>query len=259
MNEIKTIVIRNLKEQFKSPIFWAILVLFPLAMLFMFNEMFVNDSTHVANSAIKITILNVTDNHYAFSKLAIVVLAQFFLISSVVASGSLIQVKTNKTLMRIFTYPITKSKILIAHFLSVIIELTVVMSLVMILISVIFKVVWSINYFGLVITSLLCIILCSSFGLFLSLLFKNGNIASGIMSGVVILMSFLNGDMTSGKLPFKNSDFFTLNKWITSAFNKLYISNNFSNLYKDILVILCLGLGFTILSIVLFSKENSYE
>ena len=258
MNAILTIITKNLKEQFKSPVFWGILVLFPIAELFMFKSMFTNSPTQLT-ATIKVTILNVTDGNIEFSKLAIIVLAQFFLISSVVASGSLIQEKVNNTLMRIISYPISKAQILIAHFICLVIEHTVVITIIMVLISIIFKVVWSTNYLVLSLTVMLCIILSSGFGLFLSLLFKNSNIASGIMSGVVILMSFLNGDMTAGKLPFNHSDLLTLNKWISSAFNKLHLTNNFTEIRQEFFIILLLGITFTALSVFLFSKENSYE
>ncbi len=258
MKAIWIIISKNLKHQLKSPIFWLILIAFPIAQLTIFSSLF-STAQVVEQTVVKLTQLYATDTVFTFDRFAIIVLGQFFLIGSIIASSYLVSEREDRTLMRTFTLPLTKAQIFSGHMLSLIMLLLLVITIIMIMGSLLFNVQWSANYLNLFIVTVLCAFLSSSFGFFISSVFKNGNMFGGIMSCTVILMSFLNGDMTSGKLLFRNSDFLTLNKWITSSYTGLNQGLGLRELALDITVIGALGLIFAGAAIALFRKENLHE
>lgn len=260
MNAILAIASHNIKNLYRNSVFWVMLVLFPLAELLLFSRIFkVPSGELISDSVVKLIQLNPIDVSMSFNTLAIIVLGQFLMISSVIAASLLIKEKEQKTLMRALTLPISKAQLFLGFLISLIAQIAAATTLVMVLGNIAFDIQWASDIWSLSIVTVLSIFLAASLGFFISTVFKNGNLAGGVMSGVVIMMTFLNGDMTNGQLIFSKSDFFTINKWIKSAFVGVSQGQPLTGIQSSLLMILLLGTIFLISSIALFNKENMYE
>lgn len=260
MKAIWDIALNNAKNLYKNWVFWVMLIIFPLAELMLFNSVFSNiNDIPMQQSLIKLTQLNPINMSFSFDKLAAGVLAQFIMIGSVVTASFIIQERENKILMRSLTMPITKTQLYLGYLLSLMLELLTVIVTIMLISSLFFNFSWGLNLVDIIVVTLLCIFLSSSLGFLVATLFKSSGFAGGLMSGVVILMTFFNGDMTNGKLIFNNSDLFTINKWIKQAYINLANGLNLGDMLPILGIILLLGIIFMGGSIILFRKESVYE
>lgn len=259
MKVIWNIAYKNMKSFFTNVFFMIFLTSFPLTIMALFSNAF--NTSNIMNSSeqfVKVTLLT-TNLDYTNNLFAGNIFVMFLLITSVMAAGLIINEKEEKTLMRMATLPISKRQLILGLILGLVIEITLLSVGIQIISHYLFGIYWGSNIGEIFIITILSVIVVSSLGIFMSAIFKNGKTAGGIMSGVVIIMTFLSGSMTNGIPIFKNSDYFTLNKWISACFKGLMLGKSLNDILINILVLILVTTLFLVTAIFLFRKEEMYE
>lgn len=261
MKIIRDIALKQVKFLFTNPFIIVFLIVFPSLQLLLFKTVLSGANiVDVNNQFIKITLLSEYQSNTMMDIFSSGVLVQFLLIASVISAGIIIKEKEDKTLLRLYTLPINKAHILSGFVLGLIIEIMLIASVILMGSYYFLKINWGGSWFELFVVTIVSTFVAASLGIFIAGVFKNSKKAGGIMSFVVIGMSFLSGDMSGGTSPiFKKTEVFTLNKWISDCYEGLMQGKSLYELSINLLIIILLGISFLVISFYLFSKEGSYE
>ncbi|GAA0182502.1 hypothetical protein SH2C18_48710 [Clostridium sediminicola] len=189
---------------------------------------------------------------------AIGILVQFILIAGVVAGAMVTEEREEKTLLRLFVAPIKRYSIVSAIFISNSIIIFFITFMIICVCGSIFKIAWASSIINLGVVSLIAVFVASSFALLIASIFKSSKIAGGVMSVIIIMMTFASGaygDMNKNSFISK----LTLNKWINNCYVALMDGKSLSEMIYSISVLVIISIIFLLVSIIVFRKEKVYE
>lgn len=261
MKKISDIALKQVKLLFSNPFILAFLILFPILELILFkNVLSEPNAMDINHQFVKITILSDYQSNSMMDVFSSGVLVQFLLIASVISASIIIKEKEEKTLLRLYTSPLSKAQIISGFVLGLITQIMFIASVILTVSYYMLKINWGGSWFELLVVTIFSAFVAASLGIFISGVFKNSKMAGGIMSFVVVGMTFLSGDMSGGTSPiFKKTSVFTLNKWISDCYEGLMQGKSLYELSTNLLIIVLLGIAFLFISFYLFNKEGAYE
>ena len=184
-------------------------------------------------------------------------LVQYLLIGGMIAGVMIISQRENKTLMRIFTCPVSKFEIITGNLAG--------LSLIILAIAAIFimttKFVLGVNWGywpGVMLITVFVIYAAASMGFLTSAIFKRSKMAGAFMSFFLTAMTFMSDSINfSGNFGAVSS--FTLNKWAYEAYNKLMEGRGMESVLINLLVLGLVGTAFLAAATMLYRREGIYE
>ncbi|WP_055666770.1 ABC transporter permease [Desnuesiella massiliensis] len=172
----------------------------------------------------------------------------FVLFSMIYITNELLEMKSNKTLLRSFSTPNSKIKILLSVLLSMFLLLTL-QTLILIGISkYIFKFYWGSSFIGLLLVVFALVYVALSIGLLVSRFAKNQGQVAGFVNLIVTPTCIISGSfMPQEFLPevFKKLAYFTPQNWSSNAITDLALKNaGIINILPNVIVLLLFGTAF---------------
>lgn len=259
---IWNIAYKNIKVMCKNIFLIIFLTIAPLFMIYLFKMLSDNVEAVQNGGAVKgfveIVILSQAKNSLLVQSVASGILVQFLLIAGAIAASMIVSERENNTLMRIFASPIDRVKILLGTLVGHSIIVITIAAFVIGASHYLFGVSWGDSWLNVFIVTLFAAYVTASFALLVSGIFKNSKITGGVLSVIIIIMTFMSGGLIqSEKLDTVSK--FTINKWIAEAYSKLMEGQALSSLLQNFIIMGIMGTVFLLIANMFFRKENIYE
>lgn len=253
---VTKIIFKNVKSFLLNPFFIAFLVLIPIFQIALISGI-INSAMKDTSSFrfVEIITTQKTFNNAMVENISIGIVVQFILLTGVIASSALVVEKEKHTLLRMYTAPISNITIISGFVIGNTIICSAITSVIIIISSLTVKIHWG-NMLNIAIIVVISSFLSGAFSLFISGLFKNSKVITGVMSVVIIMMTIISGGLFPieglGVLPY-----FTLNKWISDAFTNSIQNNGLSGIAVNLIGMSAITLVFIIASALIYRRENS--
>lgn len=261
--QVLSIANKNIKEIFKNIYLLLFLIAVPLMQIYIINIVSEKASTDMSSlpegAFTKIVLLGGNIESISLTqKFASGILVQFLLLTAMIAASTIVSERENKTLIRLFVAPLSKLKLLIGILLGHSVVVLFVTSAIILLTKIVFKINWGNSLINLVAVILICVYVTAALAFLISVIFKSAKLAGGIMSVVVVIMTFLSGSFNPQAEPSTLSNF-TINKWMADSFLAIMEGKGLNSIFINIAVLIGIGTLFLILSSMIYRKENIYE
>lgn len=189
---------------------------------------------------------------------AVGILVQFVLMAGVIAGAMVTTEREENTLLRLFAAPVKKFEIIGGILISNSIMILLITLIITGVCGLVFDIIWAHSYVNFIIVTLVAVLAVTSLALIVSAIFKSPKIAGGVMSVVIIMMTFASGaygDMTKNSLVSK----FTINKWINDCYIALMDGKSLLDMGTSIVILIIISLILLMISVIIFGKEKIYE
>jgi ABC-type multidrug transport system permease subunit len=207
---------------------------------------------------IKVIVLGNTVNLPMIQLFTASTMVQFLLISGIIAAVMIVTQREDKTLMRVFSCPVSHGSIILGNLLGLSTVILIVAMIFIAITSMLLGISWGGSWLNIVIVTVFVIYAAASMGFLFSAIFRNVKLAGPIMSFVVMTMTFFSDSFTfSGQMDATAR--FTLNKWAYSAYNGLMEGRNLDAVYNNLLILGLSGTALLIIAILLYRRERIYE
>lgn len=253
------IAFKNIKTMSKNVLFLFFLIQSPLFMIFLIKMMEDNieKTGGAAESLVEMVVLTQAHNGYLTQAFASGLLAQFLLIAGVIAAAMVVTEREQNTLMRIVATPITKTKILVGIFISHCVIVLAICILIIGLSYFLFDIYWG-EWLLVIVVTLFSVYVAAALAFVISGVFKNPKVTGGVMSAVIIAMTFMSGSFVQGP-QFDVLSKFTINKWISDAYVRLMEGNGLESIGSNLLILGIMGTVLMLIASILYRKETIYE
>ncbi len=144
-------------------------------------------------------------------------MVQFVFVSAVVLNATLITERQENTYTRMMASPMKKWKIVLGNLIGNTIVLMMVSGAIMLSSHFAFGISWGNSITNIIVVTLLTALASNSFSYFISSFFKSSKTAGGVMSLIMILMTFMSGGF-SGEGTLQTLRLFTFNKYAVDSF-----------------------------------------
>lgn len=211
-----------------------------------------------SSGAVDLILLSSPQNVSFVSLIAASTLVQFLLITGTVAASMFISEREENTLMRVLAAPVGKWSVILGNLLGQCLVILLVAAAIMLISGVFFGIEWGNSYFNLLVVTLLILFVSTSLGFALSGVFKKANLATGVMTFIILIMTFLSGGFTLDD-SFDKASYFTINKWAFTAYNGLQEGKSLGDIKGNLTVMALLGTVLLVSAILLYRRENIYE
>lgn len=257
-----SIIWKNFKAISKNFLLLAFLTVMPLMQLYLINVTTVNAAAEVAESInsgfVEIFIVSRIVNNDMLQLYAAAILTQFLLMTSMIAGAYIVTEREENTMIRVCVAPISKLKvlsgILLGHSITVLLVALVIISASYRF----FSVNWGDSLLNLIAITLMAVYVATAMAFIISGIFRNSNVAGGVMSIVVIAMTFTSGGLIQSDKLEKVSNF-TINKWISDAYLILAEGGRLRDISLNLTILALIGTLLMLLASLLYRRENVYE
>lgn len=259
---ILTIALKNLRLMLQNVAIVPLLIGMPVFQILLIKEV-MDQSIPVVRQTINSSIMEVVflqqraETSMA-QNFAASLLVMFILIAGIMAATFLIDEKEQKTMLRVFSTPIRRIEYITGNLLG---HSIFMMCIALSIISITkygIKIDWGTSWTMLSLVTLLVMFVAISFGYCFAGIFNKSKLANGVMSFVIVAMTFLSGGLSFNG-SFRGFSNFTINKWGFEAYIALMRGEAFAEIKFNILILFLLGCSFTIISALLYRRENIYE
>ncbi len=187
-------------------------------------------------------------------------LVMFILLAGATGGIRLITEREDKTLLRVFAGPVTRSQILLGYLLGQF-SVTLLQAALIILAGVhLFKIDWG-NPAGLAGVTAATAFVATSLAFLFAYIFNSAKLAGGAVPVLVICMSFLSGGMTGqeGLSPaLRQLSNFTLNKWAIEAYTGLMRGQGLTDIRLNLVVLFGTGAVITLMAGFLANRREAF-
>ncbi|MDQ2085036.1 ABC transporter permease [Herbivorax sp. ANBcel31] len=219
---------------------------------------FVGDYKGALSGLCQMIILDDYDKINSLNFYGASILVQLIFTCGVIVASFIASDKENHTLSRILMSPIRKIQILAGYLTGFVFSIMIVSIVYIVISSKLLEVFWGYSIFNLLFVTFICVLSSVSLAMLISTFVHNTKLAAGIMSILIILMTFLSGS-TSATLQYSKTSSFTLFKWAFESYlNNMdgkVLKESFGNIY----VLLISSLIFLTLSILFFRRKSIYD
>lgn len=256
------IAYKNIKSVLGNLVLLPMLIGMPIFQIIMMTSMLEGIVPEEVSTGVRqfteIVVLS-TGSSVSYSNLfAASTLVQFLLIAGIVVSAIIVDEKKEKTLMRTFAAPVEKIKIILGNVFGQLIIMLAVAGVIIAITNLFLGIQWGGSWLNVLLVALLLIYVSIAMGLVFSAMFKDAKLANGIMSFVIIIMTFLSGGFTFSE-NFDTVSKFTINKWAFDALGKLMEGSGFRDIALNLGVLGIVGTVLILIASVLYRRENVYE
>ncbi len=256
------VALKSIKLMFKNGVVLPLLIGLPLSQIFLIKEMMevaIPSSQQMLHSSImEVVYVNQGIGNTMSQSYAASLLVMFILITGIMASSFLIDEKEHKTMMRVFSTPIKKLEYILGNLLGHSVFMLCIALSIIFITKFAMEIDWGNSLLWILIVTMLVIFVAITMGYCFAALFSKPKLANGIMSFVVVVMTFLSGGLTFNGA-FGGLNQFTINKWGFEAYLALMRGESFSAIRLNLIVLLALGIAFTLIAAFAFRRENAYE
>ncbi len=256
------IAVKNFKTISKNYLLLTLLILMPLMQIAMINIISDNTEaqalTEINGQYVELIILPSTNGVDMVQAFSTGTLVQFLLLTSMIAGATIVGEREDKTMIRLYAAPISKLKILTGILLGHSVTILMVSAVIMIVSHWIFHVHWGASLISLAVVTLSAVYVAAAISFTIVGIFRSAKIAGGVMSIVVIAMTFMGGGLIPaenlGKIPN-----FTINKWINEAYLKLAQGGSLEDIGENLIVMVVMGTLLMLVASLLCRGESAYE
>ncbi len=186
------------------------------------------------------------------------ILVQFILLTGMIAGSMMITEREQKTMLRLCSVPISKLKLLSGMLLGHSAVLFIITSVIILITRVAFDVSWGSSWINVLLVTVFAVFSAAAMAFLISGLFRSSKVAGGVMSMVVIGMTFMSGGIIqSDSLDVVSN--FTINKWISEAYLSLMQGNGLESIAVNLLVLAAIGGTMMLIASMIYRRENLYE
>lgn len=256
-----TIAFKNLKGLLFNKVLMLLVIGMPVFQIFIMTSLLKNtgyEGTDWLGSTFDVVILGKVDNTDVKSLFASGTLVQFLLIAGIIAASMVVTERQENTLLRIFAAPLRKWEIIAGNLAGQALYIMAVSAAIMLITHYFLGIHWGDSIVGIAAVTLSIVFVALSMGLMFSGMFRNAKVASGAMSFVIILMSFLSGSLTGGG-QFQGIEDFTINKWAFEAYMLIMQGKSLVEAMTHLGVLAGIGTVMCFAAALLYRRENIYE
>lgn len=251
---------KNFLDIFKNYLILALLILMPIMQLYMiysitnsFSELSVEENVQW----VELIILSTVNMDNMLQIYAAGIMVQFLLMTGMIAGSTIIKEREQHTMIRIYTAPISKLNMLLGISLGNAAVIFLISVILILFTFVVFDVYWG-AWMGVLIVTFVAVFVATAMSLLISGLFKSSKVAGGVMSLVVIGMTFLSGDLIQSE-KLELISLFTINRWISNSYYQLMMGNSLLDISINLCVLILIGAVLLFASILVYRKEDMYE
>lgn len=261
-----SIINKNIKNDLKSPVNLLILIAFMLELVGMniISGQFSDISTEIVRTGFVETIILgkfatiKTAQGYAGGLISI-----FILFMGGIGVGKLATEREENTLMRMYSAPVSKVKILISYVVSTGLFIMFMSFFLMAFCKIAMGIEWGNSLTGIFLLTLSGVFVSVCMGFAFCAFFKTSKAAIGVFSVVIIVMSFFSAPFD----PYRTGrtgisalmQKFTLNDLLHSGYVKIMSGKSVTSIIPNILILFIIGILMLCAALYLYRKENFYE
>ena len=259
---IWNIAINNVKRTLGNAALILILIILPIVQMMIINSIAGGAATApighpVLDTYVETVILDNIARLPMMQLFAAGTLVQYLLIGGMIAAVMIITQRENKTLMRIFTCPVSKFEIITGNLAGLSLVVLAIAAVFIMTTGFALGVHWG-YWPGALLITVFVIYAAASMGFLTSAIFKRAKMAGAFMSFFLTAMTFLSDSINfSGNFGAVSS--FTLNKWAYEAYNKLMEGRGMESVFINLLVLGLVGTAFLAAATMLYRREGIYE
>lgn len=189
-------------------------------------------------------------------------LVMFMLFTGALGASNMIREREEHLLMRTMAAPVKEFDIMAGKFLGNVFLALIQGSVVIMATKLLYNVDWGNSPLGIVLITLSVVFVSASMAFLLSMILNSAKMATGVISVVMLLMSFLSGSFT----PFEGNDvltaisYFTINKWAFESYQAVMSGGSIGSVYQNLLVLIATGIVMAAAAVIMFKKRGAlYE
>lgn len=255
-----SIAVKNIRKILGNPVLLLLMIGMPIFQVFIMKT--VTGSTGLAVSSkeafTQVVLLGQSSGLSIDRLFAASTLVQYLLIAGIIASSMIIAEKQDHTLMRVLSAPVNRVQVVGGYLLGQSIILMIVAASIIGITSILFDIQWGRVWWEVLVLTAVIIFVTVSMGFVFSGIFRNVKLATGVMSFIIIIMTFMSGGFTFDD-KFDSIGRFTINKWAFDAYSMLMDGKGLSAITQNLLVLCILGTLFSLAAVFLYGRENIYE
>ncbi|KAB3531506.1 ABC transporter permease [Alkaliphilus serpentinus] len=256
---IFSIAKKVIKGFFRNIVFIPILIGLPLFQMFVissvFNEIPSPAINPMGSDIVEIILIGKASSLSMIQGFAVTMVVMFTMLTSILLATTEIAEREEKTIARIFSTPIKKSQYIIGSITGQFIILGLSASSLIFLMKMIFKIDFGPSLIGLAIITITVVFVSLAMGMVFSGMFDNSKVASGVMSTIIVVMTFLSGGLTMNT-GFGEVSKFTINWWASQGYINLMEGNGITSLSHSLMVLIPLGLALSVLATIVYRREG---
>lgn len=261
-----SIITKNIKNDLKSPVNLLILAAFMLELLGMniIAGQFPEVSTEVVKSGFVETIVlgNFasirTAQGYAGGLVSI-----FILFMGGIGASKLASEREENTLMRIYSAPVSKFKILLSYIISTGLFIMLAVLFLIVFCKTAMGIEWGNSLTGIFLLTLSGVFVSVSMAFAFCAFFKSTKAVIGVFSIIIIVMSFFSAPFDpyrTGRVGISGLlQKVTLNHWLHSGYVDIMSGKLTAGILPNIIILFITGVIMLCTALYLFRKENFYE
>lgn len=257
---------KNIKVFLKNIALIPILIGMPVFQIYLLSSMMDNvlPTEGTVLGFVEIVLLRTAKPSIALAEFfAASILVTFLLIAGMIAATSIIEERRDHTLMRTFAAPLSKAEIIFGNLLGQVVTTFAVAVVIIAITQFFLGIDWGSNWAALGLVTMIVVYVAIALGFVFAGIFKDAKTAGGVMSFVVIMMSFLSDGLTAGSLTgsggFGVVSSFTINKWAYEAYIGVMQGRPVLDFSTNLVILLGIGTLFALWASVLFRRENVHE
>lgn len=261
-----SIIYKNIKNDFKSPVNLLILIAFMLELFGM--NIIAGQFSEVSNEVVRTGFVETivlgqfarieTAQGYAGGLVSI-----FILFMGGIGVGKLAAEREENTLMRMYSTPVSKFKILLSYAVSTGLFIMVSGFFLIVFCKIGMGINWGDSLTGVVLLTFSGAFVAVSMGFAFSAFFKTSKAAIGVLSMIIIVMSFFSAPFD----PYRTGrtgisaimQKLTLNHWLHTGYVDIMAGKSITDILLNIFILFITGLVMLCVALYLFRKENFYE
>lgn len=189
-------------------------------------------------------------------------LVMFMLFTSALGASNMIKEREECTLMRTMSAPVKEFDVLAGKFIGNVLLALVQGCFVIVFTKLVYNVDWGNSLISLFAITISVVFVAASMSFLLSMVLNSEKAAAGVISVLMLLMSFLGGSFTplDGSSILTTISYMTINRWAFDGFQKIMAGGTMSSISTNLLVLIAAGCLLMVISVVLFKKRGSlYE
>ncbi|MFZ5351728.1 MAG: ABC transporter permease [Bacillota bacterium] len=258
---IFNLALKNFKSIGKNYLLLGFLILIPIMQLYMIHVI-----TNNANAAAAVVYESFVDVIFT-SKVSYInlmqaytagILVQFILLTGMIAGSAIVGERESNTMLRLYSAPISRLKLLFGILLGHSTVILLVAASIIAAAALFFDVSWGASWINVIIVTLAAILTAAAMAFLISGIFKSSKVAGGVMSIVVIGMTFLSGGIIQSESLDIISNF-TINKWISEAYLMLMQGKGIQDIMSNLIILALLSITMLLAASMIYRRENIYE
>jgi len=207
-----------------------------------------------------ITSVNKSAQPSSFDYYTIAEIALIIMYAAMTGLFGIASEKNSKTRNRVLTSPVRKYQFLIGKTIGGVLGTILQIAIVVLFSKYILKANWGSDIFTVLLIFGSEIVMAISIGVGLGFIFKNENVANGLLNLVIIVMVYLGGsygpvDGMGGKT-FQAITYLSPVRWVNRSIMDVIYNNNYSRVSSAILINLGAAVVFLSIASLLFRKES---